>query len=154
MWFECKIRHDHTMENGMQKKVTDTYTVEAYSFTEAEARITEEMATLIDGDFNIQDISRAPYKEVVTQDNSSLTGRYYKCRVVLTTIDGDSGKEKRTSVYYLVEADNIDKAKAYTDELFRGTMTDYEVASVAETKLIEVFMRGDRPQNGTTRHEV
>ena len=34
-WFECKIRYEKTMEDGTQKKVTETYTVDALSFTEA-----------------------------------------------------------------------------------------------------------------------
>ena len=42
-WFECKIRYEKVMENGMQKKVTEPYLVDALSFTEAEARIIEEM---------------------------------------------------------------------------------------------------------------
>ena len=40
-WFECKIRYEKVMENGMQKKVTEPYLVDALSFTEAEARIIE-----------------------------------------------------------------------------------------------------------------
>ena len=38
-WFECKIRYEKTMENGMNKKVTEPYLVDALSFTEAEARL-------------------------------------------------------------------------------------------------------------------
>ena len=41
-WFECKIRYEKVMENGMQKKITEPYLVDALSFTEAEARIIEE----------------------------------------------------------------------------------------------------------------
>ena len=42
-WFECKIRYEKVMENGMNKKVTEPYLVDALSFTEAEARIIEEI---------------------------------------------------------------------------------------------------------------
>lgn len=41
-WFICKIRYEKTGEDGLQKKVTETYVVDALTFTEAEARITEE----------------------------------------------------------------------------------------------------------------
>ncbi len=34
-WFECKIRYEKTMENGMNKKVTEPYLVDALSFTES-----------------------------------------------------------------------------------------------------------------------
>ena len=41
-WFECKIKYEKTMENGLTKPVTEPYLVDALSFTEAEARIIEE----------------------------------------------------------------------------------------------------------------
>ena len=57
-WFECKIRYEKVMENGMQKKVTEPYLVDALSFTEAEARIIEEMTPFISGEFTVSDIKR------------------------------------------------------------------------------------------------
>ena len=63
-WFECKIRYERVMENGMNKKVTEPYLVDALSFTEAEARIIEEMTPFISGEFTISDIKRANYSEL------------------------------------------------------------------------------------------
>lgn len=54
-WFECKIRYEKVMENGMNKKVTEPYLVDALSFTEAEARIIEEMTPFINGEFTVYD---------------------------------------------------------------------------------------------------
>ena len=48
-WFECKIQYEKTMEDGLQKKVVDAYTIDALSFTEAEQRILEEMSAYISG---------------------------------------------------------------------------------------------------------
>ena len=39
VWFEAKIRYEKTMEDGMQKKVSESYVVDALSFTEAENTI-------------------------------------------------------------------------------------------------------------------
>lgn len=52
-WFECKIRYEKVMENGMNKKVTEPYLVDALSFTEAEARIIEEITPYISGEFTV-----------------------------------------------------------------------------------------------------
>ena len=52
-WFECKVRYDKMMENGLQKKVNEPYMVDALSFTEAEARIIEELTPFISGDFSV-----------------------------------------------------------------------------------------------------
>ena len=63
-WFVCKIRYEKTGEDGLQKKVTETYVVDALTFTEAEARITEEMASYISGEFKIMNIDPAPFAEI------------------------------------------------------------------------------------------
>ena len=55
-WFETKIRYEKTMEDGSMKAVTESYVVDALSFTEAEASITEEMSMYISGDFKITGI--------------------------------------------------------------------------------------------------
>ena len=39
IWFECKIAYEKVMDDGLQKKVTENYVVDALSFTEAEKRI-------------------------------------------------------------------------------------------------------------------
>ena len=58
-WFECKIRYEKVQEDGLQKKVTEGYVVDALSFTEAEERIIEEMASYISGEFKVADIKQA-----------------------------------------------------------------------------------------------
>ena len=67
-WFICKIRYAKTMEDGLQKKVTETYVVDALSFTEAEARIIEEMSAYISGEFEVIEIDRAVFKEIFFMD--------------------------------------------------------------------------------------
>ena len=70
-WFECKIRYEKTMENGMNKKVTEPYLVDALSFTEAEARIIEEMTPFISGEFTVSDIKRANYSELFPSEEEA-----------------------------------------------------------------------------------
>ena len=72
-WFECKIRHEKTMENGMIQKVTESYLVDALSFTEAEARIIEEVTPFITGEFTVSDIKRANYSELFVSDEEAKT---------------------------------------------------------------------------------
>ena len=57
-WFICKIRYEKVNEDGLQKKVTEIYVVDALSFSEAEARITEEMQSYISGQFDILKLIR------------------------------------------------------------------------------------------------
>jgi hypothetical protein len=137
-WFECKIRYERVMENGMNKKVTESYLVDALSFTEAEARIIEEMTPFISGEFTISDIKRANYSELFPSDEESAD-RWFKCKLIFITLDDKSGAEKKTSTQVLVQAADLRDAVKKLDEGMKGTMADYQIASVAETAIMGVY---------------
>ena len=96
-WFECKIRYEKTMEDGTQKKVTETYTVDALSFTEAEASIMEEMSSYISGEFEVRDIKKAAYGEIFFSDSPSAD-RWYKTKLQFITIDEKTEKDLMESL--------------------------------------------------------
>ena len=137
-WFECRIQYEKTMDDGMQKKVKETYVVDALSFTEAEQRIMEEMSSYISGSFDVDDIKKAAYKEIFFSDEDSAD-RWYKAKLEFITIDEKTEKEKRSGVNYLVQAGTLHAAVKNIDEVMGGTMIDYVISSVAETKLMDVF---------------
>ena len=137
-WFECKIRYEKLMENGMNKKVTEPYLVDALSFTEAEARIIEEMTPFITGEFTVSDIKRANYSELFPSDEESAD-RWFKCKLIFITLDDKSGAEKKTSTQVLVQAADLRDAVKKLDEGMKGTMVDYQIASVAETAIMGVY---------------
>ena len=137
-WFECKIRYEKTMDDGLQKKVTEAYVVDALSFTEAEKRIIEEMSSYISGAFEVSDIKRAAYREIVFSDAAN-DDRWYKTKLQFITIDEKSEKEKRTNVNFLVQAATFNGAVQHIVEAMSGSMIDYVIASVAETALMDVY---------------
>lgn len=137
-WFECKIRYEKTQEDGTQKKVTEQYTVDALSFTEAEQRIMEEMSAYISGEYEVTDVKKAPYKEVFFSDDPE-DDRWYRAKLVFITIDEKTEKEKRSNVTYLVQAGSLDNAVSHINEVMNGTMIDYEKSNIAETKTLDVF---------------
>ncbi len=137
-WFICKIRYEKVMEDGLQKKVTEQYVVEAICFTEAEARITEQMSQYISGEFDVVEIDRCVFKEVFFSDEDSAD-KWYKAKLQFITIDEKTEKEKRTNVYYLVQAVSFNDAKNNIGEMMAGTMVDYSIASVSETSIMDVF---------------
>ena len=148
MWFECKIRYEKVMEDGLQKKVNENYVVDALSFSEAETRTTEEMSAYISGEFDVADIKKAAFKEVFFTDDN-IADKWYKAKLQFITIDEKTEKEKRSTVTYLVQAGSMNGAMKNIDEVMGGTMIDYVVASVAETTLMDVFEYGktnDKPE--------
>lgn len=135
-WFECKISYDKTLENGMQKKVTEPYLVDALSFTEAEARIIEEIKPFISGEFTIADIKRARLSELFFFEEGD---RYFKIKVYFITLDEKSGTEKKTSVMMLAQAIDVEQAIKVLKKGMEGTMADYEIASITETNIMDIF---------------
>lgn len=137
-WFECKIRYEKIMENGMQKKVTEPYLVDALSFTEAEARIIQEMTPFISGEFTVKDVKTAKYSELFTSEEDAAD-RWFKCKLIFITLDEKSGAEKKISTYILVQASDLRDAVKKLDEGMKGTMADYQIGSVSETPIMDVF---------------
>lgn len=138
-WFECKLRYEKLMENGMHKKVTEPYLVDALSFTEAEKRIIEEMTPFITGEFTVSAIKRANYSELFYSEEETAD-TWYKARLAFITIDEKIRAEKRTHTNILVQAKDTDDAAKKLHEGMKGTMADYEVVSVSETKIMDVFV--------------
>ena len=136
--FECGIRYEKTLENGMQKKVTELYIVDALSFTEAEKRIIEEMTPFISGEFEVVSEKITRYSELVETADGD---RWYKAKVNFITLDEKSGAEKRQAFFYLIHAKDIDHARLRLKEYMNGSMADWECEALQETKIMDVFLQ-------------
>ena len=136
-YFECKIKYRKTDGNGIQKVVTEPYIVDAISFTEAEARITEEMKAYISEEFRISNIRVTNYAEVASFENSD---RWFKSKVSLVAYDEESGKEKKTNMYLLVQANDTKEAYDNTIVVMKNTMGEYSIPAVSETAIMDVFL--------------
>ena len=138
MWFECKIRYEKIMEDGLPKKINEVYVVDALSFSEAEERIMEEMLPYNLGDIEIVDVKIAPYREIFFADDN-LADQWFKAKLSFINIDERTNKEKRTSTMYLVNAGNISSAINNIDKVMSDTMIDYVTTSISATKIMDVF---------------
>ena len=143
-WFECKIRYEKTMENGMVKKVTEPYLVDALSFTEAEARIIEEMKPFISGEFTVSDIKRANYSELFFSEEEAAD-RWFKSKLLFITLDEKSGNEKKVASNVLIQAADLRDAVKKLDEGMKGSMADYIISSMAETAIMDVYPYSAEP---------
>lgn len=138
-WFTCKISYEKTMENGMDKKVTEPYLVDALSFTEAEARIIEEMTPYVSGEFTVADVSKANYSELFYAEDDLTASYWYKVKLGFITLDEKTGAEKKTYSNVLVQAADFRDAVKRLDAGMRGSMADYIIVSVAETPIMDVY---------------
>ena len=135
-WFECKVRYVRMLETGMQKAVNEPYLVDALSFTEAESRITEEMAPFISGEFTVSAVKREKLSEVFYDETGD---KWYKVKYNIITVYEKTAVEKKTSVTTLVQAANFQAALDNFMEGMKGTMADFEIASITETAIMDVF---------------
>ena len=135
-WFECGVSYDKLMENGTTKRVTEPYLVDAMSFTEAEARIIEELKPFITGEFLIKTIKRANISELFFFSEGD---RYFNAKTKFITLDEKSGSEKKNSVNMVVQASDIDQADEVLKKGMAGTLASWICASMTETQIMDVF---------------
>ena len=137
-FFEGKLSYEKLMDNGLNKKVNETYLIEAISVTEAESRLIEEMNPFITGEFQVKAVKQSKYNEIFFSTEESAD-RYFKCKLAFLTLDEKSGAEKKITTEILVEAADLRDAIKKLDEGMKGTMADYLIISVSETQIIDVY---------------
>jgi hypothetical protein len=120
----------------MVKKVNEPYLVDALTFTEAEARIIEEMKPFISGEYSISSEKKTKISEIFYNEGGD---RWYLVKVNFVTIDETRGVEKKTATLILVQASDFEDALANFKKGMEGTMADYEIASITETMIMDVY---------------
>ena len=134
-WFECKVRFDKMQENGTVKRVNEPYLVDALSFTEAEARIIEELTPFISGEFSVSAVKRTKISEIFWDETGD---RWYMVKVAYLIID-EKGNEKKSSTFILVQASDFRGAFENFVKNMETGMADYEIQSITETPLMDVY---------------
>jgi len=134
--FECKVKYTKVdSESGKEKKLTETYLVDAVDFIEAQTRIHKEMESLTSGEFELQSIKRVKYAELVQVDCENII--WYKAKVSFTAVDETSGKEKRTAFSILVTGSNVEEASQNIQNAFKDSMSDYTIEGITDSKIID-----------------
>lgn len=137
-WFECKVRYDKTLETGLLKKVTESYLVDALSFTEAEERFLQEIEPMMSGEYSVSDIKRAKISELF-ESIDTTDDKWYKAKVAYIAYDEKKGVEKRTNQIMLIQAKDLRVAVQNLDNGMQGTMGDWDIISIAETPIMDIF---------------
>jgi hypothetical protein len=93
----------------------------------------------VSGDFKVENINPCKFGEVFMSDGSDCD-RWYLVRLAFITIDEKTEKERKSRVHYLVQAGSFDSAKKSIDEVMKGSICDYVIEKVEETKYMDVFI--------------
>lgn len=138
MLYECGVRYEKTMENGLTKKLTELYLVDALSFAEAEGRITKEMQPFAYENFDVVTIKRTNISEIV-ENASDSADKWFKAKLMFITLDEKTLKEKKQAVHFIVRATDINNAHSVVVEHMKTSIMDYEISTLDETKIMDLF---------------
>lgn len=138
-WFECKVSYERQADSMGMKKVSESYLVDALSFTEAEERITKEIRPFVSvGELEVVNIRRARIAELFLNDEAE-DDRYFRAKVNFITVDEKSGSEKKTSATMIVKSDSLPNAVTEMKAQLDSQMASYEIAAVTDTQILDVF---------------
>ena len=135
-WYLCKVSYECQADSMGMKKVTESYLVDALSFTEAEARIVKEISPYVSvGELEVVNIRPMRLAELLFDGKSD---KYYRAKVDLTTVDG-TGNERTASSAMIVQAESLLEATRTLITHLEGSLYDYELISVAELDILDVY---------------
>lgn len=138
-WFECKVSYERQADSMGMKKVSESYLVDALSFTEAEERIIKEIRPFVSvGELDVVNIRRARIAELFLNDEAE-DDRYFRAKVNFITVDEKSGSEKKTSATMIVKSDSLPNAVTELKAQLDSQMASYEIAAVTDTQILDVF---------------
>ncbi len=135
-YIEAKVRFKKKLENGKTKKVNESYLVKASSFTEAEARVTEEVRPFMPEEYSVSAVTKSNVDEIFYNAGDDF---WYKVKANFISYDEKTNTEKLAPSYYLVQAHDFHSALENFMEGMKGTVADFTIASITETKIMDVF---------------
>ena len=135
-WFTVKVKYTKQLENGTFKRVSEPYLLAAMTFTDAEARIYEELGSSIRGEFQVTGIARTDLHDIFQYDDAE---QWFKCKVTYDRLDEDGEKAKTISQNFLVSAAQVKEAYERIEESLATLMIDFNVVSITASPIVEIF---------------
>ena len=135
-WFTVKVKYTKQLDNGALKRVSEPYLLSAMTFTDAEARIYEELGQIIRGEFNVVGISRTEIHDIFAYDDADI---WYKCKVRYESMDAETEKARKVNQNFLVSAASVKEAYERIQESLSTLMVDFEIPSIIVSPIVEIF---------------
>lgn len=135
-WFKCVAQYVKIDDDGRERKVSEAYLIDAVTYTDAEARIIQQLATMVRGEFVIKQITQTNIAEIFPREDG---GTYYTGKISIVTIDERAGKEKRITESFLIEAQDFKHALKAFETGLSYILVPYEITSLAVSNIVDVF---------------
>jgi len=134
--FTVKVRYTKQLDNGAFKRVTEPYVLAADTFSDAEARIYEELGTIIRGEFSVVAITRTELQDIFRYNDADV---WYKTITSFESIDEETDKIKTQKMNFLVTANSVKDANEKIKESLNGWLADYTINAVSVTPIVDFF---------------
>lgn len=135
-WYEVKAAYVKIDDDGREVKASESYLIDAVSFTDAEARMIEELRTMIRGEFVIDKISKSRIVEIFPHADGEF---WWKGKISIVTIDEKAGKEKVINNFFLVAADDLKQALQRLEEGLSYILVPYQITALTLSQIVDVF---------------
>lgn len=135
-WFTVKVKYTKQLENGTFKRVSEPYLLAAMTFTDAEARIYEELGSIIKGEFNVVGITRTEIHDIFAYDDADV---WYKVKITYESESADEEKSKKVAQNFLVSAHSVKDAYDRIKESLSTLMVDFQIPSIMVSPIVEIF---------------
>lgn len=135
-WMLATVAYVKTGDDGKLVKAKETYCVETASFTECEALVVKAVYADNIQDFDVIAEKRAAFHDIV--EPNQPVAKWFIVKTDVMAVN-DDGKQQVIKYPFLVGADNIGHARTIAVQSIGGTIHDYEIRSITETKIVEVI---------------
>lgn len=135
-WFTVKVKYTKQLENGAFKRVSEPYLLAAMTFTDAEARIYEELGAIIRGEFTVTNIARTDFHDIFHYEDSDT---WYKCKITYEGATEDSDKPKKVSQNFLISAHSVKDAFERMHESLSTMLVDFMIPSIIVSPIVDIF---------------
>lgn len=135
-FFECKAKYVKIDDEGRERKVNETYLVDAVTCTDAETRLIEQLKTMVRGEFAVGKVAESNIIEIFPHETGEW---WWKAKIQTVVIDEQLGKEKKVTHYFLVAADDIKQALQRLEEGLSYILVPYQITSLVLSPIVDVF---------------
>ena len=135
-WFTVKVKYTKELENGTFKRVSEPYLLAAMTFTDSEARIYEELGSIIRGEFSIVAMTRTELHDIFSYDDSDT---WYQCQIEFDNFDADTEKTKKAKQNFLVGANSVEDAYLRLKNELSSMLVEFEIPKVVKSPIVDIF---------------
>lgn len=135
-WFKCVVNYVKIDDDGRERKVSEAYLIDAVTYTDAEARIIEQLRTMVRGEFSVKQITKTNIIEIFSHEDGEW---WFIGKISIVTIDEKLGKEKKINNSFLIAANDIKQALKRLEDGLSYVLVPYEITSLAVSNIYDVF---------------